>query len=80
MESIGARQETQSPSHGRSDYFEEHVRSRLYGRIHDLRVFVHKDGVVLAGRAPSYYTKQLAQTAVMRITNLPIIANEIEVM
>jgi hypothetical protein len=41
-------------------------------------VVVH-EGLVLRGRAQTFYTKQLAQHAVMRATALPILANEIEV-
>jgi len=33
----------------------------------------------LRGRAKTYYAKQLAQHAVMEATDLPVLANEIEV-
>jgi hypothetical protein len=56
-----------------------HVKCRLGGRIHDFRLVVVHEGLVLRGRAQTYYTKQLAQHAVMKATALPILANEIEV-
>lgn len=52
-----------------------HVR----GRIHSLWVEIHDEGLVLHGRAPSYYAKQLVQHAAMRTSSLPILANQIEV-
>jgi hypothetical protein len=58
---------------------EERVQHRLSGRIHDLRVLVRDDGLILQGRAHTYYAKQLAQHAVMEASPLPIRANEIEV-
>ena len=36
-------------------------------------------GIVLRGFTRTYYLKQLAQQAVMNLTDLPILANEIEV-
>ena len=61
------------------DQLEAHVQSRLNGRIRDLRLLVRGHGLVLQGRASTYYAKQLAQHAVMDATELSILANEIEV-
>jgi hypothetical protein len=58
---------------------EARVQHRLSGRIQDLRVLVRDDGLILQGRAHTYYAKQLAQHAVMEASPLPIRANEIEV-
>jgi hypothetical protein len=55
------------------------VQWRLRGRVRDFRMVSGVRGVILRGRALSYYAKQLAQHAVMEITLLPILANEIEV-
>ena len=57
------------------------VRRRLAGcaYVHDLRVFVTDRGVVLEGRAATYYAKQLAQHAAMAATGLPLGANRIAV-
>jgi hypothetical protein len=58
---------------------EEHIRSRLSGRVRDLRLLVRDQGLVLQGRAHTYYEKQLAQHVVMETLRLAIRANEIEV-
>jgi hypothetical protein len=58
---------------------EEHIQSRLTGRVHDLRLVLHEGGLVLRGHAHTYYAKQLAQHAVMDAMSLPIRANEIDV-
>ena len=58
---------------------EAHVQSRLCGRVRDLRLSVHDKGIVLQGRTHTYYAKQLAQHAVMEATELPVLANDIEV-
>lgn len=58
---------------------EAHVQSRLCGHVRDLRLSVQDYGVVLQGRARTYYAKQLAQQAVMEATELPVLANQIEV-
>jgi hypothetical protein len=58
---------------------EDHVESQLSGGVHGFRILAGHHGLVLQGRAPTYYAKQLAQQAVMAATDLPIRANEIEV-
>jgi hypothetical protein len=58
---------------------EEHVRSRLAGLLRDFRLAFHDNGLVLRGRAHTYYAKQLAQHVVMAASSLPIRANELEV-
>lgn len=57
------------------------VRKWLAGRAHvyDIRVSVQEQGVVLEGRAASYYAKQLAQHAALVVSGLPLRANRIEV-
>jgi hypothetical protein len=57
-----------------------HLKTRLRGRLRDLRMFVRDGGVVIRGVANSYYVKQLAQHAVMQLVSLPIAANEIIVL
>jgi hypothetical protein len=61
------------------DRVEEHVQCQLSGRVRDLRLLRRGHGLVLQGHAHTYYAKQLAQHAVMAATQLPIIANEIQV-
>jgi hypothetical protein len=57
------------------------VREWLAGRahVHELRVIVEEEGVVLEGRAASYYAKQLAQHAALVVSGLPLRTNRIEV-
>jgi hypothetical protein len=55
------------------------VRELLRGRLSDFRLELCGQGVILHGRARSYHAKQLAQQAVMRGTELPIVRNGIEV-
>lgn len=58
---------------------EERVQSRLLGRIRSLRLQLRDTGLVLEGQAASYHAKQIAQHAVMQISEIPIVANDIEV-
>jgi hypothetical protein len=58
---------------------ERHVRSQLSGQIRDFRVIQHDNGLILCGWTRTYYAKQLAQHAVMHSTDVPILANEIQV-
>jgi hypothetical protein len=60
-------------------HIEAHIQSRLSGRIRGLQVLRKTNGLILRGRTRTYYAKQLAQHAVMAATDLPILANEIEV-
>jgi hypothetical protein len=56
-----------------------HVQRCLGSQVRHLCVIACDQGIILQGRAHTYYAKQLAQHAVMRATRLPILANEIEV-
>jgi hypothetical protein len=40
---------------------------------------IQDNGLILRGQAHTYFAKQLAQHAAMEVTELPILANEIEV-
>ncbi len=57
----------------------DHVHRCYRGRIRDFRVLVHDGGLVLRGFVRSYHVKQLIQNNVMKMMDLPITANEIEV-
>jgi hypothetical protein len=61
------------------EHLEAHMHRRLGNRVRDLRVVRRGVGLVLSGRAATYHAKQLAQHAAMEMSNLPILANEIEV-
>ena len=56
------------------------VEGQLAGRVYDLRLLQRDHGLVLQGRTHSYYAKQLAQQIVMKATELPLLANDIEVL
>lgn len=58
---------------------EARVVRRAHGRIRDVKVELHKGGLILRGRTSSYYLKQLAQHALLEAAPLPLLANEIEV-
>jgi hypothetical protein len=58
---------------------EEHVQCRLAGQVRDLRVLAADVGLILRGRARTYYAKQLAQQAVLEAAGPLGLANEIEV-
>ncbi len=62
------------------DALEQQVQCRLTNLVRDFRVSLRDRGLVLQGRARTYYAKQLAQHVVMNAIDLPIQANEIEVM
>jgi hypothetical protein len=55
------------------------VQAELGSRLRDFEVLASSDGLILRGRASTYYAKQLAQHAVMRIGRRRIVANEIDV-
>jgi hypothetical protein len=61
------------------DRLEAQVQHQLSGRLLGFRLKRQDEGVILIGRASSYYAKQLAQHAVMRVIDIPILQNEIEV-
>jgi hypothetical protein len=61
------------------DQLENRVQGRLSGRIRNLQVLLGDCGIVLRGFARTYHAKQVAQHAVMMETQVPILANEIEV-
>jgi hypothetical protein len=63
----------------RSENLESLMQRRLGNRVRDLRVLVLPNGLILQGRTSTYHAKQLAQHAVMDLTELPIVSNDIEV-
>jgi hypothetical protein len=60
-------------------WLEMQIQARLGTRVRQLRVVRRNNGVVLQGIAYTFYAKQLAQHSVMEITDIPLLANEIEV-
>jgi hypothetical protein len=58
---------------------EARVYDRLSGQLCDFQLEVVEEGLILRGHAHTYHAKQLAQHVVMEATQLPILANQIEV-
>ncbi len=58
---------------------ETHVQALVGSQVRHLRVVCRNNGVILHGSARTYCAKQLTQHLVTQITNLTILANEIEV-
>ena len=55
------------------------IDRQLRGRLRQFNIARNEQGLVLLGKAPSFYVKQLAQHAVGQLTKLPIARNEIQV-
>ena len=47
------------------------------GTLREIQIEVHAGSVVLSGRLPSYYLKQIAQVSAMRIDGVLQVSNEI---
>ena len=62
------------------EIIENRIRQQLSGRLRDFRLEIVGAGIVLHGRARTYYAKQLAQHAVMAATARLILHNDIEVV
>jgi len=75
---LRARQIDPATPNGASE-LEAWVQSQLGRQICTFSLLMRANGLILRGRARSYYAKQLAQHAIMDVTSLPILANEIEV-
>jgi len=57
-----------------------YVENRASGRIHDLHVVCSEDAIILQGRSRTYHAKQLAQQAVLDLTDgYPLLTNQIVV-
>lgn len=57
--------------------FADQVSAMLGRRVRGLRIEVRDGGLVLCGRANSYHAKQLAEHAVLAVSELPLLVNEI---
>jgi len=55
------------------------LRSTGYAALRMVRVFADGQLVTLQGRVPSYYLKQVAQTAAMDVAGVRELHNELEV-
>ena len=68
------------PTHTEDDCLEARMQRRLGNRIRDLHILHLPEGLIIQGRAATYYAKQLATHAAMEFAATPILANDIEVM
>ena len=55
------------------------IEMRLPGRIHNLRVLVTENAVLLSGYCSTFYSKQLAQHAAMGVLEYERLINNIDV-
>jgi hypothetical protein len=55
------------------------VRGRTCGGVRDLVVEIRADGILLNGHCDTFYCKQLAQHAAMRLAGRETVINHIEV-
>jgi hypothetical protein len=55
------------------------VLARYRGHLHELRIEVVEGGVIIRGRAVSFYGKQIAFHEVIRRVGQVVLANEVEV-
>jgi osmotically-inducible protein OsmY len=58
---------------------ERALRATGYGPLRGIEVTVHARLVILAGRVPSYYLKQVAQTTALSVTGAQQVHNNLEV-
>lgn len=63
-----------------AEHLEGYIERRASGRIRDLHVVCSEDRIILQGRSRTYHAKQLAQQAVLDLTDgYPLLNNQIEV-
>jgi hypothetical protein len=79
MNSVVFKEDNDLTQQAEIERLERNVRRRLGANVRNFRLVVRANGLILLGHASTYYAKQLAQHAIMATTELPIVANEIEV-
>ncbi len=63
-----------------AEQIEGHIERKACGRIRDLHVVCSGESIILQGRARTYHAKQLAQQAVLDLTDgCPLLTNQIVV-
>jgi hypothetical protein len=61
------------------EQLEAMLQKQLRGMVWEFSIGLLDVGLILRGQASSYHGKQLAQHAVMKVMDMPIHANEIQV-
>jgi hypothetical protein len=85
MSTLEPAKDPRQPAWGRSkeelaERIEGYVARRASGRIRDLHVVYSDDAIILQGRSRTYHDKQLAQQAVLDLTDgYPLLTNKIVV-
>lgn len=75
-ERLGRREDEQELA----ERIEGYIEHRASGRIRDLHVVCSEDQIILQGRSRTYHAKQLAQQAVLDLTDgHPLLTNQIVV-
>jgi osmotically-inducible protein OsmY len=59
---------------------ERALHASAYAALRGVRITVHARAVILAGRVPSYYLKQVAQTLALAVPGILQIQNGLEVV
>ena len=63
-----------------AEQIEGHIERKACGRIRDLHVVCSGESIILQGRSRTYHAKQLAQQAVLDMTDgCPALTNQIVV-
>jgi osmotically-inducible protein OsmY len=62
-----------------AERIERALRASGYGQLRGVGVTVHARLVILAGRVPSYYLKQVAQTAALAVPGVHQVRNDLDV-
>jgi len=63
-----------------AEQIEGHIERKASGRIRDLHVVCSGESIILQGRSRTYHAKQLAQQAVLDLTDgCPLLTNQIVV-
>ena len=63
-----------------AEKIEGHIERKASGRIRDLHVVCSGESIILQGRSRTYHAKQLAQQAVLDLTDgCPLLTNQIVV-
>jgi hypothetical protein len=63
-----------------AERLEGYIERKASGRIRDLHVVCSDDSIILQGRSRTYHAKQLAQQAVLDLTDgRPLLTNQIVV-
>ena len=61
-----------------AEQLEGYIERRASGRIRDLHVVCSDDAIIIQGRSRTYHDKQLAQQAVLDLTDgYPLLTNQI---